>query len=368
MNITKNSLNCKPYLLIISFFVTVSLSYFLNMEIDLVGATSIFDKAVKYQPVQYQYPENGQEGLESDISVQNKTFIQSIDQGITNSINTSQRGLNSNNTTEVDTLVSDDNSLLANIFATDLLNRVYHSATLLEITAKLPQVRNVSFADMLNQTLETHHGIPSNKDVEKRQLAHNIISKNDTADNLFEIFYLMPNGNMYMLEPYSIQGTLKENNYGFREYFQKAIQNNETYLGNAIITTASSGIREAVLATPVYSLADNTTISGVWAGGIDFGMINHQLQSLDLIKENKRVVYVDGNGEKIADSDPSKSNTFESFNRLVSFMNAINGETGTAVESLKDGDSNTRAIISYKPVEAFHNTWIVLIMETLPSN
>ena len=110
-----------------------------------------------------------------------------------------------------------------------------------------------------SQTLDTYHGIPSNKDVEKRQLAQDIISKNRTVDNLFEIFYLMPNGNMYMLEPYSIQKTLKENNYAFRGYFQESIKTNETYLGNAIITTASSGIREAIIATPVYSLEDNFT-------------------------------------------------------------------------------------------------------------
>jgi hypothetical protein len=59
---------------------------------------------------------------------------------------------------------------------------------------------------------------------------------------------------------------------------------------------------------------------------------------------------------KIADSDPSSSNTFESFDRLISFKNAIIGETGTAIESLTDDNSSTKAITSYKPIDAFHNT------------
>jgi hypothetical protein len=360
MNITKNILNCNLYILTIAFFVLITFGFFFNIGVGLTNAISFFD-----QVVQYRHQENQQDNLQSNMPVQINTSVISTVQGINNSIDNDHNG--SNSSSNVDDRLSKDTSLLANIFATDLMNRIYHSATILEITAGLPQVRNISFDDILNQTLDRYHGIPSNKDVEKRQLAQDIISKNGTVDNLFEIFYLMPNGNMYMLEPYSIQETLKENNYAFREYFQEAIQTNETYLGNAIITTASSGIREAIIATPVYSLEDNTTIVGVWAGGIDFGKINDQLQSLNLVNENKRVVYIDANGEKIADSDPNSSNTFESFDRLVSFKNAINGETGTTIESL-EGDDDTRAIISYKPVDVFHNTWVVLVMKTSQSN
>lgn len=356
MNITKSILNCNPYLLIIAFFVIISFGFFFNTGVGLDNANSFLDETA-----QYRFQENRQDNLKSYIPVQINTSFTSTDQGIDHSMDNDHNGLSSSS--NIDDQLSKYTSLLANIFATDLMNRIYHSATILELTGALTQVRNITFDDILNQTLDTYHGIPPNKDVEKRQLAQDIISKNGTVDNLFEIFYLMPNGNMHMLEPYSIQKTLNENNYAFREYFQQAIQTNETYLGNAIITTASSGIREAIIATPVYSLEDNTTIVGVWAGGIDFGKINHQLQSLNLVNDNKRVVYIDANGEKIADSDPRSSNTFESFDGFVSFKNAINGETGTIIESLEGDDDNTRAIISYKPVDAFHNTWVVLVIE-----
>lgn len=337
-------------LLIVTFSIIVSISLFSNMVVGLTYTNSSFFTLT----VSDQHPDNQNYSLQTNIPVLSKTLFQNV--------SNNYAGLNSS-TIRNDNQVSNDTLLLANIFATDLLNRLYHSASILELTAGLPQVRNISYVLMFEQTLESHHGLPSNKDIEKRQVAQEIISKNDTADNLFEVFYLMPNGDMYMLEPYSIQETLKENNYAFRDYFQKVIQNNQTYLGNAIITTTSSGLREAVIATPVYSLEDNITIAGVWAGGIDFGKINRQLQSLDLINENKRVVFVDGNGEKIADSDPYRSNTFESFNQLISFRNAANGETGTTVESLKADNGSTKTIISYYPVNAFHNTWVVLVMK-----
>ena len=108
-------------------------------------------------------------------------------------------------------------SLITNILAKNLENRIQKAGAILEITSKLPQVRHVPYAQLLNQTLNTLHGIPQYADIEKRQVVKNILSSNN---DLYEIFLLMPNGNMYFLEPYSIQQTLAVNNFAFRDYFQ----------------------------------------------------------------------------------------------------------------------------------------------------
>jgi hypothetical protein len=126
----------------------------------------------------------------------------------------------------------------------------------------------------------------------------------------------MPNGDMYFLEPYSLQQTLAVNNYAFRDYFQGAIKTNDTYLGNVQTGAAASGIRKATIAVPVYSLKDNSTIVGVWAGSIDFNVLNKELQSLNL-GNNTRIVYVDSNGQKVADSNISKSKTPASDTRFL---------------------------------------------------
>ena len=39
---------------------------------------------------------------------------------------------------------------------------------------------------------------------------------------------------------------------------------------------------KSVIAIPVYSLKDNSTIAGVWSGSIDFGILNKELQSLNI--------------------------------------------------------------------------------------
>ena len=87
--------------------------------------------------------------------------------------------------------------------------------------------------------------------------------------------------------------------------FQGAIKTNDVYVGNVMVSAVASADREAVIAVPVYSLKDNSTIIGVWGGSIDFGILNKELQSLK-IPSGKRVVYTGYKGQKVADSDITK--------------------------------------------------------------
>jgi hypothetical protein len=58
------------------------------------------------------------------------------------------------------TVFQSTNNLITNILAKNLENHFQKAGAILEITSKLPQVRNVPFAHLLNQTLRTEHGIP----------------------------------------------------------------------------------------------------------------------------------------------------------------------------------------------------------------
>ncbi|MGB0029537.1 MAG: cache domain-containing protein [Nitrososphaeraceae archaeon] len=256
-----------------------------------------------------------------------------------------------------------NNILLTKILAKNLENHIQKAGSILEITSKLPQVRDTSYAHLLNQTLSTLHGIPRYADTEKRQVAKNII---DSNSDLYKIYFIMPNGDMYFLEPYSTQQTLTKNNYAFRDYFQGAIKTNDTYLGNVIIATAASHPREAVIAVPVYSLRDNSTIAGVWAGSIDFNVLNKELQSLNITSSssdgnNTRVIYVGHNGQKVADSNTNRSKIRESFATLNSFKDAINGKSGSIIDTV----DNKKMLVTYQPVKAFHNSWVVLLMQPI---
>lgn len=293
--------------------------YILTASFFTVLITSIF--ATQIQPAYAQVDINGKDNTTDSKSTQNDTL------------------------------------LITKILAKNLENHLQKAGSLLGITSALPQVRNVSYANFLNQTLDTLHGIPKDADMQKRQVAQSILSK---YKDFQIIIFIMPNGDIYFDEPYSRQQATTTTSLAFRDYFKGVIRTNDTYLGDPA-PSASSGQLQSVISIPVYSLKDNSTIVGVWAGGIDFKVLNKELQSLNItsLDNNTRVVYVGHNGQKIADSDMNKSETLESFSILNSFKNAINGQSG----SIKDVVDNTNMLVTYQPVNAFHNTWVVLLMQ-----
>ncbi len=76
-----------------------------------------------------------------------------------------------NNLTKISEQDSSNNltaDLLAKLFANNLESHLQKAGAILNVTAKLSQVRNTSSAYMLNQTSNTLHGIPQNADIEKR--------------------------------------------------------------------------------------------------------------------------------------------------------------------------------------------------------
>jgi hypothetical protein len=138
----------------------------------------------------------------------------------------------------------------------------------------------------------------------KRKVAQDILA----ADKDIQIiFFLMPNGDVYLEQPYSRQENLTVSNLAFRDYYIGAIETGSTYLGDVIIS-ASTGLQIADMIVPIYSeendidVNNNATLVGFWGGGLNFTNLSNSLQSLDLTSDEERIVYVDGQGQKIADS------------------------------------------------------------------
>lgn len=109
------------------------------------------------------------------------------------------------NSTIIAATTTATNNLFTNILAKNLEDHLKKAGAILDITSKLLQVRNVPYAHLLNQTLNTFHGIPQYADTEKRQVAKNIVVSNS---DLRDVFFIMPNGDAYLFEPYSTQQNL----------------------------------------------------------------------------------------------------------------------------------------------------------------
>ncbi len=262
-----------------------------------------------------------------------------------------------------------DNKL---ILLSDIIeNRIGKAAAILELTSRLPEMREPPHLGLFSPASK---GIPENADLEKRQIGREILLK--YPEEFVSFLFLTPNGTVYLLEPFTRQQNLSTYDLSHRDYYKGVIQTNRTFLGN-VITSASSGRNQIQLAVPVFSLGDSnqTTLIGVLSSGLNFKTFNELLQSLNL-SSNERIVLLDSNGTKIADSDTKqisslhKSNIGDaSFRNLQSFNNALKGETG-AVQEMVNG-INTQ--IKYKPLKAIQNTWVILLFQssgasTVPAN
>jgi hypothetical protein len=159
-----------------------------------------------------------------------------------------------------------------------------------------------------------------------------------------------------------LQSNQTKNNLAFRDYFKGAIASNDTYLGD-IITSTSSGLKRAIIAVPVFldSVDNSDVLTGVLVGSIDLSLLNNEIRSLNL-SQGQRIIYVDSNDTKIADSDRRLyTNNDESFSNLKSFQNAIEGKFGSMVEEV----NQEKMLISYYPMDAIQNRWIILWMQPI---
>jgi hypothetical protein len=270
-------------------------------------------------------------------------------------------------------ILEKDRNKEVNLLAVTLESKLDKAAAILEATSKLPEVKNLSYANMLSKTLKTLHGIPQDADIVKRKLAQAILSK---YNDFLSIAFLMPNGDVYMVEPYTRQLNLTTPNLSFRDYFKGAVNTGQTYVSDVIISKAS-GRSVITMATPVY-LGDNlqsprspsSSLAGVLYGVLNFDIYNGLLQSIanstaaENNNNNSRILILDKSGIKIADSDVTQLSSLSNktkdvpFSHLEGFKNAIAGKSGSVVEVV----NGTKMIVSYHPVKAIQTTWVVLSM------
>lgn len=124
---------------------------------------------------------------------------------------------NQSNLSYVNNTNKQDNVLILSSLAIE--NQIEKATAILELTSKLPQMRTLSY---MNQFSAAHNGIPANADIEKRQIGQEILS--EFPDEFVSFLYLMPNGTVYLLEPYARQQNLSSSDLSHRDYYKGMIK------------------------------------------------------------------------------------------------------------------------------------------------
>lgn len=278
-------------------------------------------------------------------------------------------------------------SIILKMLSDVIETRINKSSSLLELTSKLPEVTNVSYANMIT---EKFMGIPQSLDLQKRSIARNILEKDR---DIASIFFLIPKGDTYMGEPYPDQQQLPRLNYADRDWYKGVTRTNDTYT-SAVFLSAAIHVPAIAIAVPVYgnNIESNVEIKvnqtslppivGYWVGIINPMRINENLSDFNLLNSNNKVLLIDHNGTRVFESLPwsrinvtslpssssssplsnnqNQNQSLKSFSYLQSVQNALEGQSGSTGE-LIDGIKTT---IYYYPVQIHPHTWALLLLQT----
>ena len=269
-----------------------------------------------------------------------------------------------------------NDEIILNLLSQGIENKLEKIKSILEILSKLPEIKNLSYDSHVYTDTDGIPGIPSELDIEKRQIANYLLS--EYSQDLVSVLFQLPNGDVYLLEPYERQQNLSASNLSFRDYYQGVIATNDTFLGNIIIS-ASSGLKQVQLAVPLYkedSFINNNnnnnsnrenSISGILSTGLNLQSFDKMLGSANLTAvNNEGILLLDGNGIIIAGTNKNMTNLDdenETFTNMKSYKLALNGKSGTIPEEIDE----VLKSITYSPVKAISNTWVLLLIKDYPT-
>ncbi|WP_415283144.1 cache domain-containing protein [Candidatus Nitrososphaera sp. FF02] len=227
--------------------------------------------------------------------------------------------------------------------------RFSSAESLMELVAGFPQMAR---AGHVSEITAEAHGVPEDVEVEKRQAMKLVLQNPDIE----AIAFLLPDGEMYVEEPFSRQMNLTRTNFAFRDYFQGAVNSSSTYLGEVYVS-ASSGASTSAVAVPVFS---DGQLAGVVIGLMRLENLDRFASDMFEGDDGRRFVYADQHGHEVVYSNALASSIG---NRPLAefqpYTDALAGESGQSVQTI-DGQ---RMFVAYSPVKAPGTTWALLSIQ-----
>lgn len=229
--------------------------------------------------------------------------------------------------------------------------RMRHIAGIIELASQThPIVDPPTNSNLISEQIK---GIPESVDVDKREFAKRLLEKQFDLDY---VFYAMPNGDIYFLEPFTSQIKLSQLNFAFRDWYDGAVTTGSTYVSEVYVS-ANEKHNVIGIATPIYNDVDHT-LNGIFVGALNIGTLQQSLATISLGK-NEYLLIVDHNGNIVADSRKSESDTqIRKFSMDLNTHTSID-ETITSAQNI----DNARMFLVLKTISIGNHKWSVLSIQ-----
>lgn len=197
-----------------------------------------------------------------------------------------------------------------------------------------------------NLISEQLKGIPENADVKKREIARMLFDKKFDLDY---VFYAMPNGDIYFLEPYASQTKLSQLNFAFRDWYRGATTTGLTYVSEVYVSVNEKH-NVIGIAVPIYS--EKHTLNGIFVGALNLGSLQQSLATL-VLGQNQYFVIIDHNGNIVADSRHLESDL-----EIEKFDLDFEATDGNIVHTITKTIDGRDMLITYKIMHVGTHEWL----------
>lgn len=227
--------------------------------------------------------------------------------------------------------------------------RIDNAIKILEILSKNEHITSSPSATFIDNKL---HGIPENLDVNRRKEMRTVF---DTYGGFQNMLFLLPNGDVYINEPFIFQKNLTVSNFAFRDWYKEVIAAHDAVVSDVIISK-SSNKPSIVIALPVFS--QNGSFHGILTGSLNLDLIQKRLEDLKSYTD-ERIIIMDHTRTVIVDSAGLLKGQKLPF-EVEGIDNVSTGNSG-----IKDDTINgTKMLVAYYPIKAGQNTWLLISMQS----
>lgn len=219
-------------------------------------------------------------------------------------------------------------------------NQINSTIKVIDVTRELPQVKNTEYSDFISETLK---GIPGDLDIEKRLVAKQIL---ETYPDFEFITFHIPNGDFYIMEPYSDQLNVTRLNFADRDWYKGVLETQDTYVSEVYNSTT---LKRNVVAirTPVFD--DGGNFIGIWGGSLKLQFMADAIRDINLA-ENSMITFYDQYGKMILSTEENMSQDFPS--EIIT--KAIAGEKDIIITE------NPKMLVAYGPIKVGQVNWAII--------
>lgn len=220
-------------------------------------------------------------------------------------------------------------------------NKIESSVSVITLTAQAPVVKNIDYANLIDEKLK---GIPESADTPKREFAKTLLR---TYPDFEFITFHMPNGDFYLMEPFSDQLNVTRLNFADRDWYGGVMSTMDTYTSEVYESTT---LKRNVVAIRAPVFDDGGKFIGIWGGSLDLKFLEDVTKTL-ILEKNVQISFYDQYGKTIF-------NTADDVEGQSEFVKlALGDKADTIVYEPK------KLLLSYSPIKIGKQNWALVVTQ-----